>query len=1155
VIQVTSSADLDVLSRHLAGILADPLDDPMEAEWIVVTTAGIQRWLGLQLARHLGSSGPDRTDGVAANLDMLFPGTFRRRLLTPDARHGDDPWHLDRLVWAVLDVIEGLDARSAARLGPLGHLAPGATRWGRARRVADLFDRYLLHRPAMLAAWTTGHDVDGSGAQLPERAAWQPVLWRLVHDRIGVPSPAERNAERLDQIRSGDVTHQIPGRVSLFGLSSIPGGEPFLELLEALGTQRAIHLLAHQPSSAMTRAVASRPTASSHHPVRRLDDGSASLVHHPLLVSWARPARESLTLLAPHIDPAVAGGSNETDDRDRHEPETLLQKIHHDLRTDTAPAHDFSPAPDDRSILIHSCHGATRQVEVLRDQILHLLANDPTLTEDDVVVLCPDLDAFAPLIEAVLGPPATSPGADLTSETLGAPTLSYRLTDRSLRATAPLLGALGALVELLDSRFSDVAVLDFANLGPVRARFGFDDDDLETLADWVEQANTRWGLDGDHRARWGIPAVHGAGSWRAAIDRLLLGVAVSDDPDALCVGDVLPIGVEGSDVAVTGRLADLLARLADLTDAAQHPRPIRAWVDLLQRATAELFAVDPAMAWQQTRLTHLLEGLAAAALVHAVPCQVDLTLADIRHLLGSELQGTAGRADFFRGGITISSLTPLRGVPHRVVCLLGMDETAFAAGSPDGDDLTGADPHLGDRDRKADTRQSLLETVLATRERLVVILSGHSVVTNRPIPAAVVVSELTDVVADTLAPGVRVAALARLTVTHPRQSFDERNFLPVGSPSSESQLEGPWSFDPLARAGATARTASIQEQPFLSEPLAEADCMVIALDDLRSFVTHPPKWFLRSVLEIRIPDNPSRSTGKLVAPTPGPSGLTRAAAGRELVLDLDGLERWGLRDRFLAHRRAGGDLDSFLRRERAADRLPPGRLAESELAKAEDIVEALIGALDALDSRDPSTEQRPIDITLPDGTRVVGSVAVQAVGHLGPVIPSVSTAHDRQLLAPWLDLMALSAHDPEHHWSSVLLTSASTKKRYQQRLLEIGVRDPARRRERALDALTVAVDLFRRGMREPLPIFPKLSPALHKHNTTSAWSPIMGPPGDSADKWIQVAFDHATLDEITSLPLRPHDPAGAGSDRARRYAHRLWGAKDASLAPDEEDGS
>ena len=715
-LRVTCGGDVQQMAARLAQVLSDPMADPMASEWIVVTTAGVQRWLGLELARRLGSSGADRSDGVAANLDMIFPGTLARRVLSPDTDRANDPWHLDRLAWVVLDVLESSAAATDTRLGPLNRLAPGATRWGRARRLADLFDRYLLHRPSMLDSWAGGRDVDGAGTPLPDRAAWQPHLWRLVHARIGVPSPAERHAERLAEIRAGDCPSDIPERVSLFGLSTLPGGAPFLELLEALGTQRDVHLLAHQPSPAMTRAVTESASMAQHRAVHRIDDRSGELVSHPLLLSWACPARESLVLLAGHLTELASDEPGEV-----VEPTTLLEKVQHDLHTDTAPAGDFSPDRSDRSIQIHTCHGNTRQVEVLRDQILHLLADDPTLTEDDVVV------SARPLTSSLR-----------SSNRCWARPLAQRNTATRPRcpASPPSLidSPTGPFVPRTHSSGRSVHWWNCSTVASQTRPCWISPTSVRSESDSSSRTKTsrRWPTGSTRPTRAGASTAPtgcgGAsrpltrpGSWRSAIDRLLLGIAVSDDPNALAVGRILPIGVEGSDTAVVGRLADMVARLADLADAVQGTRPAQEWLRLLQDAAATLFAVDPDSVWQQTRLANVLEDLAAQAVIGSETCGVGLALADIRNLLGSQLQGTAGRSDFFRGGVTISSPTPLRGIPYRVVCLLGMDESAFAAGSPNGDDLTTADPRLGDRDRRSDARQSLLETVLAAREHLVVI--------------------------------------------------------------------------------------------------------------------------------------------------------------------------------------------------------------------------------------------------------------------------------------------------------------------------------------------------------------------------------------------------------------------------------------------------
>ena len=185
----------------------------------------------------------------------------------------------------------------------------------------------------------------------------------------------------------------------------------------------------------------------------------------------------------------------------------------------------------------------------------------------------------------------------------------------------------------------------------------------------------------------------------------------------------------------------------------------------------------------------------------ASPSTTELTLADVRRLLADRFRGKSGRPDFYRGGITVTSLTPLRWLPFRVVCLLGLDEagTSPGPGAADGDDLASQSPYLGDPDPRSEVRQALLEAVLAAGDHLVVTRTGHNVRTNQEVPGAVAFAELRDTVAATLSGGIDTYG-ERIETVHPRQPFDDRCFQP-----GALHRPGPWSFDPGGLAGARAR--------------------------------------------------------------------------------------------------------------------------------------------------------------------------------------------------------------------------------------------------------------------------------------------------------------------------------------------------------------
>lgn len=1131
-LRIVSSATLTELAAHLGQVLSEPSADPLEPDWVAVPSAGTTRWLRLELARTLGA-GPAGTDGVAANIEMPFPSALGRAVLDAGLRdqHGleprdplFDPWRLDHLVWSVLEALA--EHRTDGRLASLAQLPDGATRFGQARRVADLFDRYAVHRPDMVRAWAHGRDVDPQGAALHESYAWQPHLWRLVRSHIGAPSAPELLPTLLPRVARGELELELPSRLAVFGLSTLPGGRTFLDLASALGQQRDVHVLLVDPSPAATARVRPRAVAHAHErgpdagPRSRADDTTASVVAHPLVAAWTHVRREATVLLAeaealqglpaPEAAPAPAPSP----------AAHLLARVQADIRADTPPDGTHVLDPADRSIQLHLCHGPTRQLEVARDAIFHLLAQDPTLREDDIVVLSPDVARFSPLVEATFGPPADRPDAAAHH---GPPPLRWRVTDRSLRAAHPLLDALAALLELIGGRFEATAVQQLCALAPVRQRWGFDDDGLEQIGRWVDDTDLRWGLDADHRTRWGLPPDHEANTWRAALDQLLTGVAVADDEPTFGPGPVVAVGVEGGQVATLGSLADLLARLEVLALEVATPRPAHEWTALLATAADELFEVDRRDDWQRARLRQVLSSITEQAQTSAGPSTVPLGLADLRRLLADQLEGRPPRASFLDGGLTISSLQPLRGVPHRVVCIVGLDDQGGAgpAGLL-GDDLIAQQPLVGDRDPRADERQALLEALLAASDHLIVTRNGHDVRTNQPLPAAVALAELRDTIVATLHPERRDDALAQIERVHARQAFDDAELL--ATPTNART----WSFDPRALAGARARRARSPLPTSIPERLAAAPAQVVPLSDLHDFLAHPVRSFYRNRLGLAL--------------------AARDEAGDDqLPVALSSLQSWSLGSDLLRARTLGNDEARWLAIEAARGAIPPGVLGQTDLRTIHDEVELLLAAADAHPGARRALERHDIDIDeLPGapGTRVVGTVgSCRGGAEPGPAELTYTRSGPKLTLRLWLNLLALTVAHPTVPWRAVGIargpSGKPTSKPPVVTELQVAGQTDHERRAQAAAALGVVVDLYQRGQQEALPLFADTSHALATGSGASAaWGGY--DRGDALDRYNRQAFGALSFEDLLALPTLPHDPSGSTVGRALRYATVLW---------------
>ncbi|MHB8246139.1 MAG: hypothetical protein ACYDGN_12450 [Acidimicrobiales bacterium] len=465
------------------------------------------------------------------------------------------------------------------------------------------------------------------------------------------------------------------------------------------------------------------------------------------------------------------------------------------------------------------------------------------------------------------------------------------------------------------------------------------------------------------------------------------------------------------------------------------------------------------------------------------------------------------------------------------MCLLGLDETGTSTGTgpTDGDDLAAVAPLIGDRDTRSEVRQALLEAVLAARDHLVVTHTGHNVRTNQEVPDAIAFAELRDTITATLSPESRSAWREQIDIVHPRQPFDERCFQPngLGRP-------GPWSFDAGALAGARARARRAQvERPFLEGPFASESGgeRVVTLSELRSFFNHPVRAFLQQRLRVH-----------LTSEDPRPSD--------HLLTSLDGLERWSAANRLITARLAGHTNAEWERYERALGAVPVGGLGVALLTEIGDAVNALLDSAAALGVDATCDDRYQIDVELSDHTRIVGIVEGRCTSPTpGPATLTFSRAAPKQHLAAWLDLVTLVATDPGTSWRSVVVRRPERGNTPDALQLAARGDTPEDRRAAALAALEVAVDCYRRGRREPVPLFPSFSYKLYTGKAVPNDWQAFGGLGDGDDDAHRMAFGRLNFNEVCALAACEDDPPGPSRGRAERFARYLWSAVENSAGP------
>ncbi|MEU7906321.1 exodeoxyribonuclease V subunit gamma [Actinoplanes sp. NPDC049118] len=1084
----------DQLADGLAAQLRDPLADPFAAEVISVPSKGVERWLAQRLSHLLGTDRPGA--GVCAN--MVFPpvSTMVEQAVAAAGAVEADPWNPNRLVWVLLDLIdhcatEPWCAALGAYLGMLdGDPIRNGRRYATARHVAALFDSYGQQRPDLLTCWSAGEDADGVGGVLPADLRWQAELWRRLRKQMPLPSPAERLPEVCQVLREHPDRCPLPQRLSIFGPTRLPAAH--LAVLTALAAQREVHLWLPHPSPVLWERL--RPYAKAAALPARAADPTRDLPRHPLLASLGRDTRELQLVLG--SDPADRPG------QPLARPDTLLGRIQQAVARDEPPDDPPPLDPADRSVQVHACHGAARQVEVLREVILGLLTAHPDLEPRDVLVMCPDIETFAPLISATfgLGDDSTHPGHGLR----------VRLADRALDRVNPLLGVVTELLDLADSRVTAAQVLDFAASPPVRRRFRLADDDLERMRDLVVDAGVRWGLDGDHRARFQLGAIR-PNTWAAGLDRIVLGVAMSEED--LCWLDLaLPLDdVDSGDVELVGRLAELVDRLAGTLAGLSGQRPLPEWLDVIVAGVEALTAIPDADAWQGEQLR------AELAEVAAVAGTAPLSLPDLRSLVGERLGGRPTRANFRTGDLTMCTMVPMRSVPHRVVCVLGLDDGVFPR-SPgvDGDDVLTRNPRVGERDVRGEDRQLLLDAVMCATDHLVLLYAGADERTNARRPPAVPLGELLDTIDRSVRSTDGRPGHEQVLVRHPLQPFAARNFTPraLGVP-------GPFSHDRAALAGAQAAAGPQQAPPpFLSGPLPPAgDNAVVPLIELTRFLDHPVRAFLRR-----------RLTVSFFSADEDPAD--------GLPVELDGLATWAVGDRLLRARLAGADSERCVQAEWRRGAVPPGALGRRLLTDLAAQVERLVTAAEPYRVGEP--EALDVLAELPGGRTVAGTVS----GVHDHTIVSVvySNLGPKHRLRAWVSLLALAASRPDHAWRAVTI-GRGYRGLSRSTLGPVGPKD-------ATTLLAALVDLSDEGQCQPLPLALKTSHAYAQCRRKGSpaqdalakarlqWASFSG-GGENDDPGHTLVWgDAAPLDALLATPA-----TGDGTAEPTQFgalAMRLW---------------
>jgi exodeoxyribonuclease V gamma subunit len=790
----------EMLLHRLADRLRIPLDSPLKAETIVIQTPGMEKWLSMGLAK---------SHGICANYAFLFPNTFlnglSQRLFGESS--GQDLFEKATMLWRIIDTLPGLldEERFAAIRDYLAD-DPGSIKlYQLCRQIADTFDQYQIYRPDMLLDWDSGHTWLGEHGMTSGKDVWQPVLWRKLTETGGMHRAKMYDGLLRALQGQGSIDPTVlPERISVFGISVLP---PFyMAIFRALAglTEVTLYLVS--------------PVKDSF-----AGDGDPGAGRNPLLLSMGRAGKE--------LFEEVLATPAEDLDREETFVEGMAQRVLSTLQTmilkgrePVHPAGATCPAaqPEDGSVQIHSCHSPMREIEVLYDNLLMMFQEDGDLTPRDIVVMTPDIREYAPYIRAVFDNPYSDAHA-----------IPYAVADIPVAEENETPRAFLGFLRAMRGRFKASEMIDLLGCAPVAARYGFSSDETDLVKTWLDRAGIRWGVDGDHLAGHNLPP-YDQNTWQSGFKRLLLGYALPQKGYDLFEGIRPYDGVEGTEAQVLGKLVDFAESLFGFANQFRSDFTLEEWSGHLSGMLDTFFPSTGDYASEFIFVQRAINGLREAQSLSGFSKKVPLEV--IRYHLEHSLGDEETRKGFFTGGVTFSSMIPMRGIPFKVVCLIGMNDGVFPRQKNYADfDLIGKYPRPGDRSPRDYDRYLFLKALVAARDRLSISYTGQNIRDNSTIPPSVLVTEL--------AGYLRIQA-----VTHRLQPFNPRYF---------AAERGLFSY---SRENCDTARALFQERkervPFVEGSISDLPepALRVTLRSFCRFFKNPVKYFYNERLGLYLDD-------------------------------------------------------------------------------------------------------------------------------------------------------------------------------------------------------------------------------------------------------------------------------------------------------------
>ncbi len=1024
-LNIFTGNQLESLAEQLARLVKKPVSSALAAEIVVIQSTGMARWISLEVARH---------NGICANIRFPFPNSFLEEIAKkamPEFQESAsfDPERMTFKIMKALPECTRLPGFERLKV----YLADDVTHLKRLQlssKLADIYDQYQVFRPQMLFRWEQGK----AGAKDEHPAdKWQAQLWRQLMENGENRHRARLQRDLINKLIAEPAQFKkLPQRVFIFGISYLPLFH--LEAFVALSQLVEMNFFLLNPCREYWGdLVSEKHMQRIRRQYRRSTDIAADLhleEGNRLLASMGTHGKDFFTVMSGF-------------DFEMHEiyqdPECndLLSCIQSDIlnlrarSTGQTGAGDqaLGPAPapvlrivdTDTSIQVHSCHSPMREIEVLHDNLLAMFENDPQLLPKDIVVMAPDIETYAPYIQAVF---ATQPDERLN--------IPFSIADQSSRGQGRLIDGFLSMLDLKGSRFSAAQVMRLLESPGVKEKFGLNQTDIEIIERWIGDTRIRWGIDAAHRQEMGLPAIS-ENTWSAGIRRLLLGYAMPGK-NRLMFDGILPYDkVEGSEIHSFGKFLDFIDTVFRYAAELTRPKQLQQWGSLLKHLLEDLFLPNEDTESEIQSLRNIFGELGC----RQTDCNFDekLEFASIRFYLVLRLDKLSPGSGFMTGGVTFCAMLPMRSIPFKIICLLGMNSDVFPReAQPLTFDLIAKHPRPGDRCRRNDDKYLFLESIISARSKLYISYVGQSIQDNSRIPPSVLVSELLDTIEKGFEmPGKNI--LEHVVSVHRLQAFSPHYFKKDGRLFSYSEenrdaaafLHKQETVEPLIRS-------TLPLTPPEKEELQSLD-----IETLTRFFSHPIRFLLQHRFGIYL------------------EAAANLADKRE-DFEFNYLDQFLVGQNLVDWRMEGRDLNDYRQVQIAMGQLPHGKVGTFHYNELSHDVEQFVSQIESLKDK---KIVGPLEAQIEIGEYRL-QVRLPEIYDCGLLQVRYAKQRAQDLLRSWIYHLAFCDAAPKDLLPRSILIFKNAAWQF----------DPVEDHRKILADL---FNLFKAGLEKPLPFFPGAS--------------------------------------------------------------------------------